>query len=58
MPADVRTLFTFTIRTVHHGRFKRSAEFLDRTTIPSPEGRHLAMVIYTDDSNVYTMDEF
>jgi hypothetical protein len=24
-------VFTFTIRTAHHGRFKRSAEFLDRT---------------------------
>jgi WD40 repeat protein/predicted Ser/Thr protein kinase len=26
--------------------------------IPSPNGRHLAMAVYTDDSNVYTINDF
>jgi hypothetical protein len=26
--------------------------------IPSPNGKYLAMMIYTDDSNVYTIDDF
>jgi hypothetical protein len=26
--------------------------------IPSPDGRYLAMMVYTDDSNVYTINDF
>ena len=26
--------------------------------IPSPDGKYLAMMVYTDDSNVYTLDDF
>ena len=26
--------------------------------VPSPDGRYLAMMVYTDDSNVYTLDDF
>ena len=26
--------------------------------IPSPDGNYLAMMVYTDDSNVYTINDF
>jgi hypothetical protein len=26
--------------------------------VPSPNGRHLAMMMETDDSNVYTVEDF